>query len=438
MKKFFSLFAAILFAGSMFAAVGNLYYTFATAQSSSNTAYASNYDVTIDGMDWSVPGNQNFAGYVGIGGKNLNGVDRVISSQTPMGDAIAKIKISHNGTSSDNLIVNSITIVAASNAAFTTDVVEQELTPTISKQVAGAVEFVAENGSWANNSYYQIKFNLTNSSTKSNYRFDITKIEFYSYQDDSAPAIMAEKIDFGMIAATAFPAEKNAQLTVTGANLTDAIAYSVIGDNVTVTGSLTAAGGSLNVALSANAEGEISDTIVLTSGATVAKVPVEAQIVRTDGDGSKENPFSVADVVKLNNGYGMEKYWVMGYIVGCAANGGTLATSDVATNLALGDAANQTEELVPVELPNGDIRTALNIVDHAENKGKLVKVHGQLISYFSWSGVKATDDYEFVADPETAINNTAAEVKAIKRIENGQLVIIKNGVRYDVTGAILK
>lgn len=41
-------------------------------------------------------------------------------------------------------------------------------------------------------------------------------------------------------------------------------------------------------------------------------------------------------------------------------------------------------------------------------------------------------------DTETAINNTAAEVKAIKRIENGQLVIIKNGVRYDATGTILK
>ena len=545
MKKIFSLLAAVLFAGSMMAAVGNLYYTFATAQSTSNTSYATNYDVTIEGMDWSVPGNQNFSGYVGIGGKSLNGVDRIISSKTPMGDAIAKIQISHNGTSSNDLKVNSITVVAASNAAFTANVVEQVLTPTISKQVAGTVEFIAEAGSWANNSYYQIKFNLTNSNSK-NYRFDITKIEFYSYQDASAPAIMAEKIDFGMIATTAFPAEKNAEMAVTGANLTDAIAYSVIGDNVTVTGSLTAEGGTLDVALSANAEGEISDTIVLTSGATVAKVPVVANILQTSGDGSKENPFSVADVVKLNNGYGMEKYWVMGYIVGSATNGGALATTDVASNLALGDAAEQTEGLVPVELPSGDIRTALNIVDHAENKGKLVKVHGQLISYFSWSGVKATDNYEFVEEPAgcdwdaidflgdgspeqtfgnqfkvckvgeqpsvvniqkpgfaaetgiyvtfpsavfgeislsagqyvidgagmvlylsaftqeytevtvncdgndivftvynakasaTAINNTADEIKAFKTVENGKLVIIKNGVRYDATGAVIR
>lgn len=38
----------------------------------------------------------------------------------------------------------------------------------------------------------------------------------------------------------------------------------------------------------------------------------------------------------------------------------------------------------------------------------------------------------------TAVENVAAEIKAIKRIENGQLVIIKNGVRYNAVGAIVK
>jgi len=37
----------------------------------------------------------------------------------------------------------------------------------------------------------------------------------------------------------------------------------------------------------------------------------------------------------------------------------------------------------------------------------------------------------------TAIDNAAIETKAIKRIENGKLVIIKNGVRYSATGARL-
>lgn len=38
----------------------------------------------------------------------------------------------------------------------------------------------------------------------------------------------------------------------------------------------------------------------------------------------------------------------------------------------------------------------------------------------------------------TAVENTEATVKAVKSIENGQLVIIKNGVKYNAVGAIVK
>ena len=35
----------------------------------------------------------------------------------------------------------------------------------------------------------------------------------------------------------------------------------------------------------------------------------------------------------------------------------------------------------------------------------------------------------------TALSNTKAEAKAVKMIENGQIVILKDGVRYNVLGA---
>ena len=38
----------------------------------------------------------------------------------------------------------------------------------------------------------------------------------------------------------------------------------------------------------------------------------------------------------------------------------------------------------------------------------------------------------------SAVEATKAEIKTIKRIENGQLVIIKNGVKYNAVGAIVK
>ena len=46
-------------------------------------------------------------------------------------------------------------------------------------------------------------------------------------------------------------------------------------------------------------------------------------------------------------------------------------------------------------------------------------------------------DIVLVGNFPTAISNTAAESKAVKFFENGQLVIIKNGVKYNALGAQL-
>ena len=52
-------------------------------------------------------------------------------------------------------------------------------------------------------------------------------------------------------------------------------------------------------------------------------------------------------------------------------------------------------------------------------------------------------DYEnvsvklLIATEGSALENTQVTEKAIKVIENGQLIIIKNGVRYNALGAVL-
>ena len=142
------------------------------------------------------------------------------------------------------------------------------------------------------------------------------------------------------------------------------------------------------------------NSITLSSGTTTIDVTVTASVLIVSGFGTEADPFSVADVVAINNRVlSTEKYWVLGYIVGCAGNGGVIGTN-AASNIALGDEVDQTTNLVPVELPSGAIRTALNIVDNTDNKGKLVKVYGQLISYFLTTGVKGTSDYEFITAVE--------------------------------------
>ena len=440
MKKLFSLFAAILFAGSMMAAVGNLYYTLAITQNPNNTAtnqensYTGNYEVTVDGLVWNLPGNLQLGDFWAIGGKSLTSAERATYSKTAMGDAIAKIVVSHSGTTSDKLIVDSVVLTVASDASFATVTDRIKLNPTVDKNVAGTVEFVPTSEQWATGSFYKISFFMSNSKD-SNYRLPINKVEFFSYLDPSAPAITASNVDLGLCPTMTGSVSKTVELAVVGANLTEAITYTQ-GTNTTITGTLTAEGGTLSLTFAADAEGEYADHFMLQSGTTAQEISVNANVVKTDGNGEKVTPFTVADVVKLNNNYGAgEKFWVLGYILGSAGNGGVLA-ADAASNIALGDAADQETGLVPVELPSGEIREALNVVDNPTNKGKQVKVYGQLVSYFVTTGVKATSDYEWPT--ATAIENSEVAEKATKVIENGQLFIIKNGVKYNAQGAVVK
>ena len=56
----------------------------------------------------------------------------------------------------------------------------------------------------------------------------------------------------------------------------------------------------------------------------------------------------------------------------------------------------------------------------------------------SWDTNHDAQAATFTLSGSTAIDNTTIEAKAIKTFENGQLVIIKNGVRYDATGAVIR
>ncbi len=62
-------------------------------------------------------------------------------------------------------------------------------------------------------------------------------------------------------------------------------------------------------------------------------------------------------------------------------------------------------------------------------------------AYVIYSGNAAPRRMRFVFNQEqvvTGIDNANADTKAEKRIENGQLIIIKNGVRYNVQGQLIK
>lgn len=228
---------------------------------------------------------------------------------------------------------------------------------------------------------------------------------------------------------------KSKELEVIGENLTEAIVATLkTGTDFAVEGTLTATGGTLTISVIATETGEYSDVLVLTSGETVKEVNLSATVVKFDGDGTKENPYSVADVIALGNP-GVEA-WVEGYIIGSINNNEIEETPSNASNIALADAADDKENYLPVQLPDGEARTALNVVENPNNIGAKVAVYGKLEAYFSMPGVKSTSDYEFKTT--TAIDNISIESNITKFFENGQLIILKDGVRYNAQGQMLK
>jgi Chitobiase/beta-hexosaminidase C-terminal domain. len=145
--------------------------------SSSNYAEASS--ITQNGMTWSVMGNTVTETWR-FGGKSLDGVDRTITGQTKFAEALAQIIINHKGTSSDKVVVNSITLTVASDADFT-DVIDEikKTSLSIAKNTEGSIEFTpsAPLTEWAKDSYYKFTINITNPQS-SNYAFLLKSIVF--------------------------------------------------------------------------------------------------------------------------------------------------------------------------------------------------------------------------------------------------------------------
>ncbi len=94
---------------------------------------------------------------------------------------------------------------------------------------------------------------------------------------------------------------------------------------------------------------------------------------------------------------------VVGYIVGCV-DGNALSKAvfgnEVSTNsnILLADDPYETniDNCIPVQLPSGNVREALNLVDNSDNYQKKVILTGDVQEYFNVAGLKNTSAYEFV------------------------------------------
>lgn len=130
---------------------------------------------------------------------------------------------------------------------------------------------------------------------------------------------------------------------------------------------------------------------------------------------------------------------VTGYIVGAMNSDGYVpefGTTTVATNLLLSDNAdeNNIANCIIVQLPSGNIRSALNLVDNPDNYKKQVKVTGSIEKYFQSAGLKTPTAYEFTG--VTGIENVKGENGNVKTIYDLQGRKVENPTKgiYIING----
>lgn len=129
----------------------------------------------------------------------------------------------------------------------------------------------------------------------------------------------------------------------------------------------------------------------------------ESETLELGGDDSgrgqtKETAFSVS---QAKDHVGDSDVWVYGFIVG-----GDLTSSKCSfeapftsrTNIVLASKSSCTdkESCISVQLPNGKIRDALNLVDHEDNLGRKVYIKGDIVSsYYGIVGIQSISEYSF-------------------------------------------
>lgn len=163
--------------------------------------------------------------------------------------------------------------------------------------------------------------------------------------------------------------------------------------------------------------------------------------------GELEDAYCVGDVKALfADGDTLKNVWVKAYVVGSANSNMNKVTfgngeGTVATNLVVAAKADESNaaKCLPVELPKGKMREALNLVDNPDNLGKQVWLNGNIIKYMSVAGLKGVADYSFDGKTPSAIENIKIDDAQSVGVYNlaGQKVdasfkgiVIINGKKY--------
>lgn len=132
----------------------------------------------------------------------------------------------------------------------------------------------------------------------------------------------------------------------------------------------------------------------------------------TVGNGTVENPYTVEDIKK--SGAKGSNVFVKAYIVGFVPDKAideakfTAEGCEAVSNVLIAASADETsvDNVMPVQLPSGDVRNAINLKDNPANIKQEVVLCGNIETYFGKTGLKSVvwaklGDKEFGAKPGT-------------------------------------
>lgn len=171
----------------------------------------------------------------------------------------------------------------------------------------------------------------------------------------------------------------------------------------------------------------------------------------TTGTGAWDNPYRVWQVLSGADSNG-EPAWVTGYIVGYVTTEDGNAKMNEATtifsnsgvvpltNIIMADDPAETdwEKCIPVQLPSGGVRNALNLSSNPGNLGQQVTIRGTTgAKYFSIYGVRSVDAYEwgdkgyYIAPPTPP--QPDQKFTAVNSLQSGYQYLLVAGGKYCAT-----
>ena len=171
-----------------------------------------------------------------------------------------------------------------------------------------------------------------------------------------------------------------------------------------------------------------------------------------DGDGTEAKPYGVAAAIAAGSGSNVfVKAYIVGWIEGQTLSSGAHfdANATVASNILIADSPDETnvDKCMPVQLPSGAVRTAVNLQNNAGNYKKEIILVGNIEKYFGAPGIKGTS-YAKIGDTEAGTKPSGGEGEGggggdtpsgdaqVVTIAQFNAAAVSNDVWYQLTGTI--